>query len=255
MDDIIERYEYKYLVPESAIATIRAAVLTTSKIDRYAGPDGTYRIRSLYFDTDHYDLYWANDREKPDRFKLRARMYPGKVSPVFLEVKRRVLDVIVKSRAAVSAESWREVLAGNDAALASLSPNTRAGALKFLAPYHRHHIHPVLLVDYEREAYISEIDSYARLTFDRKIVVQQQDKLEFDGVPTRWRSIDHRVQTRTEEPISVLELKFERRPPRWMVALVRRLDLTRHSFSKYCYGVTSELTLPEMRRSSEIAVR
>jgi hypothetical protein len=53
----------------------------------------------------------------------------------------------------------------------------------------------------------------------------------------------------------VLEMKFERRPPRWMVALVQRLDLIRYSFSKYCYGVTAELTLPDVRRSSDIAVR
>jgi len=255
MHDIIERYEYKYLIPESIIPAIRSAVRTTSKIDRYAGPDGTYRIRSLYFDTDHYDLYWANDSEQPDRFKLRARMYPGKESPVFLEVKRRVLDVIIKTRAAVPVDRWRDVLSGNESALASLPPNVRASALKFLAPYHRHHIRPVLLVEYEREAYISEIDSYARLTFDRKIAVQGQDKLELDAVPTRWRAIDHRVQTRTEEPVCVLELKFERRPPRWMVAFVQRLDLIRYSFSKYCYGVTAELTLPDVRRSSEIAVR
>lgn len=255
MDDIIERYEYKYLIPDAVVPAIRAVVRTTSKIDRYAGPDGTYRIRSLYFDTDHYDLYWANEREQADRFKLRARMYPGKPSPIFLEVKRRALDVIIKSRAAVPANAWRDVLAGNQTALAALPPHARAAALKFLAPYHRHHIRPVLLVEYEREAYISEVDSYARLTFDRKIAAQEQDKLELEAIPNRWRFVDHKAQTRTEEPVTVLELKFERRPPRWMVTLVQRLDLIRYSFSKYCYGVTAELTLPEARRNSDIASR
>jgi len=113
----------------------------------------------------------------------------------------------------------------------------------------------VLLVEYEREAYISEVDSYARLTFDRKIAVQEQEELDLEAIPNRWRFVDHKAQTRTPEPVSVLELKFERRPPRWMVALVQRLDLIRYSFSKYCYGVTAELTLPEVRRNSDIAVR
>lgn len=255
MSEIIERYEYKYLIPDSVVPAIRSAVRTTSKIDRYADADGTYRIRSLYFDTDRYDLYWANEREQPDRFKLRARMYPGKPSPVFLEVKRRVLDVIVKSRAAVPAQSWSAILAGNDKELAALAPHVRAGALKFLGPYHRHHMRPVLLVEYEREAYISDVDNYARLTFDRKIAVQEQFDLNLEAIPTRWRCIDHQEQTRTQEPVCVLEMKFERRPPRWMVALVQRLDLIRYSFSKYCYGVTAELTLPDVCRSSEIAVR
>lgn len=255
MSDIIERYEYKYLIPEAVVPAIRSTVRTTSKIDRYAGPDGTYRIRSLYFDTDRYDLYWANEREQPDRFKLRARMYPGKTSPVFLEVKRRVLDVIIKSRAAVPADGWKEVLGGNQDAIDALPPHVRTGVHKFLAPYHRHHIRPVVLVEYEREAYISEVDSYARLTFDRKIAVQEQDKLELEANPTRWRFIDHRAQTRTQEPVCVLEMKFERRPPRWMVALVQRNELIRYSFSKYCYGVTAELTLPDVCRNSDIAAR
>lgn len=255
MSEIIERYEYKYLVPDALVSSIRAAVRTTSKIDRYAGPDGTYLIRSLYFDTDKYDLYWANEREQPDRFKLRARMYPGKTSPVFLEVKRRVLDVIIKSRAAVPANLWREVIAGHDSALDTLPPHIRNGAMKFLAPYHRHHARPVILVEYEREAYISDVDSYARLTFDRKIRVQMQEDLDLEAIPNRWRFIDHRAQTRTQEPVCVLEMKFERRPPRWMVALVQRLELFRYSFSKYCYGVTAELTLPDVLRRSDIAAR
>jgi len=247
MDSIIERYEYKYLVPERLVRAIRSAARTTSRIDKYAGPDGTYRIRSLYFDTPCFDLYLANEREQADRFKLRARVYPGKPSPVFLEVKRRVLDVIIKTRAAVPADRWRDVLAGHEAALSGLSSSTRSSALRFLAPYHRHHIRPVLLVEYEREAYISDVDSYARLTLDRKIAVQSREELDLEANPGQWRPIDHVAQTRTAEPVSVLELKFERRPPAWMSALVKNLDLVRFSFSKYCYGVFAELTLPGER--------
>lgn len=247
MDNIIERYEFKYLVPERLVPAIRAVARTTSKIDRYANPDGTYLIRSLYFDTDRFALYWANDRKQSDRYKMRARVYPGKKSPVFLEVKRRVQDVIIKTRAAVPADAWLQVLAGSEASLGALSPSARAGALNFIRRIHQHHFRPVMLVEYEREAYVSEIDAYARLTFDRKISVQPKEALDFEANPRRWRAIDHGVQTRTPEPVCVLELKFERRPPAWMAAFVRRLELVRYSFSKYCYGVTAELTLPEAR--------
>lgn len=247
METIIERYEFKYLVPERLVPAIRKAALTTSKIDKHAGDDGTYRIRSLYFDTLRYDLYAANGREQADRFKMRARVYPGKPSPVFLEVKRRVLDVIVKSRAAVPVASWRDILSARSDALQALPPAARDGAFKFLGRYHRHHLAPVLLVEYEREPYVSEVDSYGRLTFDRNIVVQEKRELDLEADPRRWRPIDHRVQTNTQEPICVLELKFERRPPAWMSAMVRRLDLVRYSFSKYCYGIAAELTLPELR--------
>ncbi|WP_437585305.1 VTC domain-containing protein [Sorangium sp. So ce1000] len=246
--DVIERYEFKYLVPERLVPEIRATALSVGKLDRYANADGVYRIRSLYLDTRGFDLYWANAREQRDRFKLRVRTYPGKTSPTFLEVKRRVQDVIVKSRAAVPASEWRELLEhARPASLARLSPGVRKAAERFIGAYHRHALGPTLLVDYEREPYESTLDTYARLTFDRKIVCQRRETLDLDASDGGWRPVDHPVQTQTPEPVCVLELKFERRPPPWMVALVRRLDLVRHSFSKYCYGVTAQLTLPEAR--------
>ncbi|WP_438003076.1 polyphosphate polymerase domain-containing protein [Sorangium sp. So ce321] len=246
--DVIERYEFKYLVPERLVPAIRDAVRGICKRDRYGDADGVYRIRSLYLDTRGFDLYWANDREQRDRFKVRVRSYPGKTSPVFLEVKRRVQDVIVKSRAVTPAAGWQELLAhGRPAALEKLAPNARKGAEKFLGAVHRHDLRPVLLVDYEREAYESTIDTYARLTFDRKIVCQRRDTLDLEAPSRGWRPVDHPVQTATIEPVCVLELKFERRPPPWMAALVRRLELVRRSFSKYCYGVNAQLTLPETR--------
>ncbi len=252
--DIIERYEHKFLIPERLVPEIRSVARSTSSIDRYANEGGVYTIRSLYFDTPSLDLYTANDREQGRRFKVRARMYPGAASPYFLEVKRRHLDVIVKSRAAVPADRWRGAIACDKATLDDLPERSRAAVLSFASKVHAHHLEPVLLVQYEREAYVSDIDSYARLTFDRKICAQERTELDFEVDDRRWRSLDHVVQTRTPEPVAVLELKFERRPPSWMVAMVRRLELVRYSFSKYCYGIVEERGLPSTDRTSRGAV-
>lgn len=249
VDNLIERYEYKYLLPERLVEKVRESALMVCSLDKYAGPDGTYRIRSLYCDTPAMELFQANEHEKADRYKMRLRVYPGKPSPVFFEVKRRVVDVIIKSRAAVPVAIWQDVLAGHDAAIQTLSPKVRKGVLEFIKRYHRHHMEPVMLVEYEREPYASNYDEYARLTFDRNILIQPQRELSLEADPKRWRAVDHRAQTRTLEPVCVLELKFERRPPMWMSAMVRRLGLVRYSFSKYCYGVRNELTLPEARTS------
>lgn len=247
--DIIERYEHKFLVPERIVPEIRSFALSTSRIDQYAGSNGTYAIRSLYFDTASRDLYKANDREQGRRFKVRARMYPNATSPYFLEVKRRVLDVIVKTRAAVPASSWREAIDCDSSTLDALPDRSRNAVLAFASKVHAHHLEPALLVEYDREAYVSEVDSYARLTFDRNIRVQEKTIIDFDADDRRWRSIDHVAQTQTSEPVAVLELKFERKPPAWMHALVQRLDLVRSSFSKYCYGIRNELTLPDFDRT------
>jgi SPX domain protein involved in polyphosphate accumulation len=245
--DVIERYEFKYLIPERLVSAIRAVALTTSRIDKYADPDGTYLIRSLYFDTDRFDLFRANDRQQADRFKVRARSYPGKASPVFLEVKRRVHDVIIKTRGAVDMSDWQEILRGSGEAWGRVPLGSRKAVERFVSVYCRHHLHPTMVVEYEREAYVSDVDAYARLTFDRKIVAQPRETLDVEAGPHLWRSLDNPVRTSTLEPVCVLELKFERRPPAWMAAMVRRLELDRRSFSKYCYGVTAALTLPEAR--------
>ncbi len=246
--DVIERYEFKYLVPERLVPAIRETARAVGRRDRYANENGSYRIRSLYFDTRGFDLFWANTREQRDRFKLRVRTYPGKKSPVFLEVKRRVQDVIIKSRACVPAEEWRELLEHHHpAALERLAPGPRKYAERFISAFHRHDLRPVVIVDYEREAYESTLDKYARITFDRRVVCQRRETLDLDAPEGRWRPVDHPVQTQTHEPVCVLELKFERRPPAWMAALVQRLELVRHSFSKYCYSVNAQLTLPEAR--------
>jgi hypothetical protein len=74
-------------------------------------------------------------------------------------------------------------------------------------------------------------------------VSQAVDRFELGGAGVGWRPIDHVARTNVGEPVFVLELKFERRRPRWMVSLVRRLDLIRRSFSKYCYGIEAQRTV------------
>jgi SPX domain protein involved in polyphosphate accumulation len=243
--EIIERYEYKFLVEDSLVPAIRSFALSTSRLDAHARADGAYAIRSLYFDTAAFDLYAANEHEVGRRFKVRARTYPDSPgSPVFLEVKRRFGDVISKSRAAVPRDLWRQAIECDETTLAQLPERARSAVSAFACRVHLSHLEPVVLVEYEREAYVSEIDSYARLTFDRNIRVQAKSELDLEADPHRWCSIDHAAQTKTMRGVTVLELKFERRPPAWMHAMVRRLELVRYSFSKYCYGVFNELVLP-----------
>lgn len=226
---------------------IRVAARTTCRLDEHAKDGGSYAIRSLYLDTDQYHLYWANEREQRDRFKARIRTYPGKPAPVFFEIKRRVGDVIVKTRAAVPERLWKQVLSDPASVTKAIPPYAARGLERFYMLAHTYHLKPRVLVEYDREAYVSVVDNYARLTFDRRVVCQARETLDFEASPSRWRAVDHPAKTATPEPVCVLELKFERRAPRWMVDLVKRLELVRLSFSKYCYSVDSLLLLPVTR--------
>ena len=242
---MIERYEFKYLVDEKAVETIRRTVLSVGRRDPYAGPDGTYIIRSLYLDTHANHLYLANEREERDRFKARVRVYPGKAAPTFFEIKRRTGDVIRKSRGVVNGD-WAPVARG-DMNVACI-PHTRPALERFVEKTLRYHLEPKQLVQYEREAFASTIDSYARVTVDRRIVGQAMTRWSVEADERRWRPIDVGLLSYgMRESIAVLELKFERRPPRWMVAMVKNLGLERRSFSKYGKTVETQLQLPQRR--------
>lgn len=251
-EQLNERREYKYLLPLSLVSRVRTAAQTVCKLDAYAGPDGIYTIRSLYFDTDAYHLFWANAYEIGDRFKVRVRSYPatGAGGPIFLEVKRRVLDVIVKSRGMVPPQHWQELV--SDAGALNrlpIAPKARWAAERFVTLVHSYHLKPVMMVEYDREAYFSEVDEYARLTFDLAVRCQPTDQLSMDVDPRNWRYVDHPVRTRTLEPMTLLELKFAGAPPRWMVQMVQKLELERATFSKYGYSVGDQLLLPEQREA------
>ncbi len=239
----IERYELKYLLPERLVPAVRATIRPVCKLDEHAGPTGSYAIRSHYLDTDRFDLFFANEREQRDRFKARIRSYPGASAPVFLEIKRRVGDVILKRRGSLPEGEWQRVVESPEAAARTGKP----GVVQFVERLHRYHLRPRLMVEYDREAYESTIDRYARVTFDRRIVCQVKETLGNVVDERRWRHVDHPAQTRMLETVCVLELKFERRPPRWMTHMIQSLDLVRMSFSKYCYGVTSQLLFPTVR--------
>src|SRR5687768_7059434 len=159
--EIIERYEYKFLVEDELVPAIRSFAQSTSRLDGHARSDGAYAIRSLYFDTAAFDLYAANEHEVGRRFKVRVRTYPDTPNaPVFLEVKRRFGDVISKTRAGVPRDLWRQAIECDEEALAKLPERARGSVASFACRMHLSHLGPVMLVEYEREAYVSEVDSY-----------------------------------------------------------------------------------------------
>ncbi len=251
---MLERYEFKYLVTGRDIPIIRQTALSVGALDKNASTDGTYTIRSLYFDTYDQLLYQANDRQAHERFKVRVRCYPGHGmpfgrAPVFLEIKRRTGDVIRKSRAALAPSLWVAVVRGDEEALKAVPAQVRPAAQAFVEKVLHYHLEPQELVQYQREAFASRIDEYARLTLDTRICSQPALGLSLEGNPRRWRNLDG-PRLLDGGSRTVLELKFQDRPPRWMVALVRRLDLFRLSFSKYGSAVEASHVLFDRRSPS-----
>lgn len=224
---LLERREFKYLVTADRIPKIRAAIQGICVPDRYAGPDGRYPIRSLYLDTPDLQLYRNNVRELSDRFKVRVRCYPNASNaPIFLEVKRRTGDIIRKVRTPIPAATWPAVMTD----LPGAHPPA-VDAFRDLCSVHD--LQPTTLVEYQREAWASELDDYGRITFDTAIGCMPADGWSLAATSSGCTPVDHPVRTATFAPVTIVEMKFAGPPPVWMIRLAQRLDLVRQAFSKY----------------------
>jgi len=250
--EIIERREYKFLLDAATALRVRQAIQPFCELDPHAArqANGRYLIDSCYFDTPGFALYRANVISMPERYKVRVRAYPphGPDSPVFFEVKSRFNDVIKKTRAPVPRDLWAALVADPSCQIPDAFTGVQRQAVeKLLALVHGNHMRPVVMVRYEREPYVSTVDSYARVTFDRRIRSKALTRPAFDQGERGWRFNDNAVLQRWADAMTVLELKFTSAVPRWMSNLVLTHNLQRLAFSKYGTSVLTWYQPPESR--------
>ncbi|MBQ8971430.1 MAG: polyphosphate polymerase domain-containing protein [Lachnospiraceae bacterium] len=158
------RHELKYLITFSEMELLRRRLSTILKPDPHA-ENGTYLVRSLYFD----DLFGGAYEEKlagvSDRQKFRLRTYNGKDAPVLLECKHKKENYIRKESAVLTREEAERLISGDCTFLLKRKePVCKETALAVLMSGLR----PVVLVDYDRLPLIMEAGT-VRVTFDMDV--------------------------------------------------------------------------------------
>ncbi len=234
---ILARCEYKYKVTAETVERLRTAIKPYCQLDEHGAShaDGYYPINSLYFDDDRYRLYRDTVNGESERFKVRVRNY-GQASGgvVKLEVKRRINDVVIKTSAWLPQDGWTEwITPGGRRDPSTLSEANREALNNFLTTMRRAAARPKMLVRYERQAYRSLIDDYVRITFDRHMIHQPMTRYDLNGSSSRWSAMDDAESMGGSGSRFLLELKFARSVPVWLVDIVRRLGLVRQGYSKY----------------------
>jgi len=229
------RYECKYLVSPEIADEIRRFLQPFMAPDTYARRHAGYRypICSLYFDTLGLHLYRQTAAGEKNRFKLRVRSYSDdQQTPVFLEVKRRVNDVILKRRARLPRESARAMLEKGS------SPWVDGGAGNLLVDLESFNwlvtaaaARPFLRVRYIREAYEALGGDPLRITLDTDIAWLPTSTADFNMGAEGWIP--------TPVPGTVLEIKFTDRYPAWVGEMIRAFSLQRQSVAKYVLSVDS----------------
>jgi len=229
------RYECKYLVSPTLVEDLRGFIDPFMVPDphAYRSPEHRYPICSLYFDTLDLELYRQTTAGEKNRFKLRVRSYSDDPeTPVFLEVKRRVNDVVLKRRAKLIREDAVAVLADGTSGWPEGCSSDPLADLDFF----NGHLtvaaaRPFLKVRYLREAYEATGGDPLRVTFDTDIEWLPTSAVDFQSGVTGWIP--------TPVPGVVLEIKFTDRYPAWVGEMIRAFGLRKQSVAKYVLSVDS----------------
>lgn len=260
----IERHEAKYIVPSHLLPEIRR------HIQPYVFPDKNgvgeyprYLVRTIQLDSRDLSLHYAKEVEQLNRFKLRIRTYgtDGK-APYFLEIKRRLGDLIVKSRSIVKPGDYgADLFTRPSRYVPFANERENVNYLDFLRLSQEIGAQPVTMIQYQRESYMGRVEDYARITFDTNICYRMGSSYNFNAVNSNpLRHIDTYTGLRTDYSAFILELKSKMGIPRWLMDVVRTFNLTRVGFCKYSaalrleslsagyqYSDTSENCVPESR--------
>jgi len=242
----IRRYERKYLITPEQAETVREFIRGFMAPDSHTDlAIGGYTVNNLYLDTP--DLFFYNEvkRRRLRRFKPRMRYYGDDPSGgLWLEVKNKYAEIVWKNRHRVAAKLWPGLLepqpAGDGPPVSIEGPRTFEDVVGLFP------VQPVMHVRYFRQAWVSELDNYGRVTFDTRLrcrpafgstdLVAPEDELGY---------YDDAVTTMAHDSMVLLEVKTETLVPWWAIEITKRAELWQRGFSKYGYGVERYLTHPE----------
>lgn len=243
------RLEYKYLVCNESLAQLRADLLPFMEIDKHAQDrrDNEYTVRSLYFDTINLDAYDEKIEGFWARKKLRVRGYnhENADSLVFLEIKRKYVNTVMKNRAPLIYSDLETLLETGDIGKYVLNSqgDTRVDleAKRFMYHLKRRSQRATLLVTYEREAFFCRFNHGLRLTFDKNL---RSLPLPATSDLFRERSLEH-----TRPNHFILEIKFASGFPRWLQDVIERHNLHRSALSKYTMCLDTHRTQRTARKN------
>lgn len=220
----VYRHELKYLLNASD------RLLMQEQLDKLLARDahaktGSYKVRSLYFDSINQIDYATKLAGVQIRKKIRLRVYTPDAERVKLEVKNKNGDLQHKVSLWITREDARRLCRGDYRALMNYfgqSPEAVSVYTMMVSGCYR----PVALIEYDRLAYTYPLFN-TRITFDSKVRSSESCLDLFYENPVYNRILDQR---------DILEVKFNGQLVKFVSDLLRQFSLTQTSVSKYCMG-------------------
>jgi hypothetical protein len=218
--DIQYRNELKHRISYSDVVTLRHRLRAVMKPDEHAGADGSYHVRSLYFDTPENKAL----REKIDgvniREKFRIRYYNGDTSFIQLEKKSKRNGYGHKQYALLSAAEAQSIVDGN---LDWMPSSGRPLIIELYSKMKVQGLQPKTIVDYTREAFVFNPGNVrVTLDYDIRTGLSGTDFLNPDCVTIP-----------AGDSATILEVKWDEFLPSSIRKAVQLRDRRSAAFSKY----------------------
>lgn len=217
------RSELKFIINKYQMQLLKHNLDCIMERDSNSSSDGSYFIRSLYFD-DYKDTAYNQVLEGiSERQKYRIRYYNYDSSFIRLENKykknnfNRKTSTKVNKEEVISFINNEEFITENDM-LNSFKTKIKTNFYK-----------PVVIIDYNRDAYIYKAGN-VRITFDYNLTcsydIDNFFEKDIDSIPL------------LDKDQVILEVKFDEFLPSFIRQILNVDDIEITSFSKYANGRT-----------------
>ena len=216
------RYEKKFLINNIQREILRNTLSAVLYLDsNIKNPDGSYFIRSLYFD-DYKDTSYNQVLDGiSKREKYRIRYYDLDPSYITLEKKSKENNLGKKDKDKLSPEMVVKLITNEE--IETKKPVVSELQAKMKADLYK----PAIIIDYERKAFTYPIND-VRITIDYNISCSYDISNFFERDVNSIPLLDKNM--------SILEVKYNDFLPDIIKQLINIKNLEITSFSKYATG-------------------
>ncbi len=218
VSEAIYRHEYKYPLNVSDCEILRRRLKNIMRRDPHTGPDGTYVIRSLYFDNFNDKALFEKINGANPRSKFRIRIYNGSDKFITLEKKVKCGELTQKLQARITRQECDKITSGD---IDWMLHDGRGVVAELYAQMKGCALRPKTLVEYTREPYIYDPGN-VRVTLDRDIRSGLFSTNLFEQLPLVFTG-----------EMDVLEIKYDKYLPDIIKMIVYPVSRDRESMSKY----------------------
>ncbi|WP_445478842.1 polyphosphate polymerase domain-containing protein [Lysinibacillus irui] len=215
------RKEIKQAISYPDYTLLKTKLQHVMQLDKHAGMDGKYLIRSTYFD--NFTNKVLNEKKEGyiNRDKYRVRIYGRSSSVINLERKSKRNNLTFKTKCEISQTEYEKMRVGD---LSWMEKDSRGLIQDLYQEMYYSQLKPTTVVDYEREAYIYPYGN-VRVTFDSKV---QTSLRNTDMFNQNLPMVDV-----LESNLVILEVKYGEYLPDIIKYLLQSVDTRAEAYSKY----------------------